>query len=401
MSSILTRLRFVSAGESHGPKLTAILEGAPAGFPIDIERIDEDLDQRQKGFGSGGRMQIEKDKAKVTAGVMAGLTTGGPIAIEIQNLDFENWRDKEITPMTTPRPGHADLTGAVKYGHGDLRLGLERASARETAARVAIGSVCKQMLDKFGMEIGGYVRSIGGVEADLFYEPVEDEYRQRFVTAKKSDLKCPEKKVESAMRTAISEAKEKKDTLGGVFEIVALNAPPGLGGYSEWDRRLDARLSMAVMSIQAVKGVEIGPAFLNTALSGTEVHDEIFAKEKKEIFRKTNRSGGIEGGITTGAPIVIRAAMKPISTTLSPRQSVDLSTFEPKAAAYERSDICAVPRAVPVGEAMIALVLADALFEKLGGDSFKEMEPRFGKLLRGRFSDFELDNSPWKFGYDD
>ncbi len=396
---MLIRLRFLDAGESHGPKLTAILEGAPAGFPIDAGSIDDDLKRRQKGFGSGGRMRIERDRVELTAGVTAGHTTGGPIAIEVQNRDFANWCDKDIAPMTTPRPGHADLTGSIKYAHRDLRLSLERASARETAMRVAVGAVLRQMLGEFGIEIGGYVCRIGHVEADLPADPAVSEYKRRFDAAKKSDLACPEEKAGKAMRAAVEEAIRQKDTLGGTIEVVVLNAPPGLGSYTQWDRRLEAGLAMAMMSIQAIKGVEIGPAFDNAAGSGTKIHDEIFLDSHGGLVRKTNRSGGIEGGITTGAPIVIRAAMKPISTTLNPLNSVNLATFKPEETTYERSDTCAVPRAVPVGEAMAAIVLADTLFEKLGGDSLEEMLPRFAKLNLGKGNEFKLHNKPWKFDY--
>ncbi len=399
--STLARLRFLDAGESHGPKLTAILEGCPAGFPIDPDRIDAELARRQRGFGSGGRMSIERDRVRITAGVTAGKTTGGPIAVEVENRDYENWREKDIPPMTTPRPGHADLTGATKYGHRDLRVSLERASARETTMRVAVGAILKQMLGEFGIEIGGYVLLIGDAGSNLSQDPGSDEYVRRFAASMNNDLACPDKTAAETMRSAIEEATKKKDTLGGVFEIVILNTPPGLGSYTHWDRRLEARLSMAMTSIQAVKGVEIGPAFENATRKGTEVHDEIYLEGEDGLARKTNRSGGIEGGITTGAPIVVRAAMKPISTTLTPLRSVNLATFEPGETTYERSDVCAVPRAVPVGEAMAALVLADALFEKLGGDSLEEMRPRFENLCRGNRGDFALDNTPWRFGYDD
>ncbi|MCP4604086.1 MAG: chorismate synthase [Proteobacteria bacterium] len=398
---MLVRLRFLDAGESHGPKLTGILEGVPSGFPIDSGRVDEDLQRRQRGFGSGGRMGIESDQVKITAGITDGHTTGGPIALEVHNRDYENWREKDIAPMTTPRPGHADLTGSIKYAHPDLRLSLERASARETAMRVAAGAILRQILGEFGIEIGGYVCRIGHVEATLSTDPDPKEYLKRFDAAKESDVACPDKKVGKAMQSAIEAAKKQKDTLGGIFEIVVLNAPPGLGSYTHWDRRLEARLAMAMTSIQAVKGVEIGPAFDNAEKSGTQVHDEIFLSSQGELVRKTNRSGGIEGGITTSGPIVIRAAMKPISTTLNPLRSVNLATFETEETTYERSDTCAVSRAVPVGEAMAAIVLADALFEKLGGDSLKEMRPRFKELSRGRSEDFELENTNWRFNYDD
>jgi chorismate synthase len=399
MMSVLKRLRFLDAGESHGPKLTAILEGFPAGVPIDVHKLNADLARRQKGAGSGGRMSIEKDRARLTAGVMAGKTTGGPISIEVINRDFANWRDRSIPPMNTPRPGHADLTGAIKFGHRDLRLSLERASARETTMRVAVGAICRQLLDSFGIVVGGYVRSIGEVAATLEADPTSDQFNARFAAAQTNDLACPEASVVQSMADAIDRARQQKDTLGGVFEVVLLNAPPGLGSYTHWDQRLEGRLAMAMMSIQAIKGVTFGSAFENTTKYGTEVHDEIF-ENKRTLYRKTNRCAGIEGGISTGQPIVVRAAMKPIATTLKPLASVDLSSFEAAKTTYERSDICAVPRAVPVGEAMTALIIADALIEKLGGDSLEEMLPRFAGLKKENHEDFNLDNRSWCFGYD-
>ncbi|MDJ0762686.1 MAG: chorismate synthase [Myxococcota bacterium] len=399
--TVLTRLRFLTAGESHGPRLTAILEGIPAGFPIDVDWIDADLARRQKTAGAGGRMRIESDRATLSAGVVSGKTTGGPIAVEIPNRDYKNWKDADISPMTVPRPGHADLSGAIKYGHPDLRLSLERASARETAARVAVGAICRQILDRLGIAVGGYVRRIGSVTADLAEHPDLALLQQWVDDAKASDLSCPDPTAADAMREAIDRARQSQDTLGGVIDVVVLGVPPGLGSYAHWDRRLEATLAMAVMSIQAIKGVEIGPAFENAGRSGTEVHDEIFLDKAGHLTRRTNRCGGIEGGMTTSAPIVVRAAMKPISTTLNPRKSVDLSEFTPSATTYERSDICALPRAVVVAEAMVAIVVADALLEKLGGDSLGEIEPRLAELSRGEQRDFNLDNAPWRFGYRD
>ena len=264
-------LRFLTAGESHGPGLTAIIEGLPAGLPILEESINQDLRRRQKGYGSGGRMRIEKDQARIRGGVLNGLSTGAPVALQIENRDWVNWRDKEIRPMTIPRPGHADLSGAVKYGYRDLRLALERASARETAARVAVGALCRRLLTEFGVTIGSYVVQIGRVAARLADDLA---YADRFAQAENSPVRCPESEASARMERCIREAMEAKDTLGGVFEIVALGVPPGLGSHVHWDRRLDARLMCAVGSIQAIKGVEIGPAFENAAKYGTEVHGE-------------------------------------------------------------------------------------------------------------------------------
>ncbi len=402
-------LRFLTAGESHGPSLTAILEGMPAGLSLSSADLDQDMQRRQKGYGSGGRMAIEKDAVRITAGVMDGQTTGGPVALHIENRDWaRSWRDKEIPPMTIPRPGHADLTGAIKYGYRDLRLALERASARETAARVAVGAVCRCLLAEFDILIGSYVVSIGEVVANL-PAPARHDTRQvylaRFEMAEANEVRCPDAEIAGRMQQTIFDTMQAKDTIGGVFEVVALGVPPGLGSFVHWDRRLDARLMGAVGSIQAVKGVEIGPAFENARLRGTQVHDEIFLEEPEDtenayLTRDTNRAGGFEGGITTGGAIVVRGAMKPISTTLVPLRSVDLATGQPASTRYERSDFCAVPRAAVVGEAMVAFVLADALIEKLGGDSLAEMHFRFDKLRRGRLDDLPMEGKAWKFGYE-
>ncbi|MGC9333773.1 MAG: chorismate synthase [Anaerolineae bacterium] len=386
-------LRFLTAGESHGPGLSAILEGLPAGLHLTEAEVNAQLARRQRGFGSGERMHIEQDRVRLTGGVLGGRTTGAPIAMQIKNQDWANWRDREIEPMTIPRPGHADLTGAIKYGYGDLRLALERASARETAARVAVGAVCRRFLAEFGIVIGSYVVQIGPVLARL---PGGMGYAQRFLLAEENDVRCPDTGQAQAMRDAIGEAMAAGDTLGGVFEVAGLDVPPGLGSHVHWDRRLDARLMMAVGSIPAVKGVEIGPAFENAARRGTEVHDEIWL-EGRQLIRRTNRAGGLEGGMTTGQPVVVRAAMKPIATTLIPLGSVDLAAGEPAETQYERSDICAVPRAAVVGEAMVAFVLADALIEKLGGDSLPEMQARLATLRRGSLDDMEMDDGTWRF----
>ncbi len=387
-------LRFLTAGESHGPSLTAILDGMPAGLPITPEIIDRELARRQKGYGSGGRMKIERDTVQILGGVMAGQTTGGPIALLVQNDDHIKWKGKAIEPMTAPRPGHADLTGAVKYGYRDLRLALERASARETTMRVAVGAVCKHFLAQFGILLGGYVASIGNVAAELDDMP----YEERFRLAEESDVRCPLDSAATRMRLEIEKTIHGRNTLGGVLEIVALNLPVGLGSFAQWDKRLEARLAMAVMSVQAIKGVEVGDAFANACLPGTQAHDPM-GLEGSSIQRLTNRAGGTEGGVSNGQPVVIRAAMKPIATTLTPQQTVDLAAGEDAPTKYERSDFCPVPRAVPILEAMVAFVLADALIEKLGGDSLNEMKPRFESLRKARLEDLQMDNTPhvyWK-----
>jgi chorismate synthase len=385
-------LRFLTAGESHGPSLTAILDGMPAGLSLKPDVIDRELARRQQGYGSGGRMKIEKDTVRILGGVMAGETTGGPIALLVENADHVKWKGKPIDPLTAPRPGHADLTGAVKYGYRDLRPALERASARETTMRVASGAVCKHFLSQFGILVGGYVASIGEVRADFGEMP----YEQRFHRAEESDVRCPVEEAAGKMRAEIEKTIHGKNTLGGVLEIVALNLPVGLGSFVQWDKRLEARLAMAVMSVQAIKGVEVGDAFENTKRMGTEAHDPI-TLQRSNVQRLSNRAGGTEGGISNGQPILIRAAMKPIATTLTPQQTVDLVIGENAPTQYERSDFCPVPRAVPILEAMVAFVLADALIEKLGGDSMGEMKPRFESLRKATLEDLQMDNSSHVF----
>ena len=397
-------LRFLTAGESHGPSLTAILDGMPAGLAITPDIINKELARRQQGYGSGGRMKIEKDTVQILGGVMAGETTGAPLALLVQNDDHVKWKGKAVEPMTAPRPGHADLTGAVKYGYKDLRPALERASARETTMRVAVGAVCKHFLAQFGIIVGGYVASIGEVTADLGDMP----YEKRFQRAEESDVRNPDPKSAQKMREEIEKAIHGKNTLGGVLEIVALNLPVGLGSFMQWDKRLEAKLAMAIMSVQAIKGVEIGDAFENAKRIGTEAHDPIqlqnteggMQNEKPSTFnlqRSTNRAGGTEGGVSNGQPIVIRAAMKPIATTLVPQQTVDLAKGENAPTKYERSDFCPVPRAVPILESMVAFVLADALLEKIGGDSLNEMKPRFETLRQATLEDLPMDNIPHIF----
>jgi chorismate synthase len=370
-------LRFLTAGESHGPCLTAIVEGLPAGLAVDVDAIDRDLVRRQGGYGRGQRMKIERDRVEILSGVIAGRTTGAPVALRVTNRDWANWRERwaagDLPRLGVPRPGHADYAGIVKYGLDDARPVLERASARETAARVAVGALAKLLLAAFSVAIGSYVTEIGGVIAQVPDLPPGE----LWALAQASDVCCPDGDAAEQMRAAIDAAREAGDSLGGVFVVAATGVPVGLGSHVHWDRRLDARLAAAVMSIPAIKGVEIGPAFLNARRSGTQVHDEFQVSDPKSqipnVTRTSNRAGGIEGGMSNGQPIVVRAAMKPIPTTVTPLRSVDLATGEEAATPYQRSDICAVPAASVVGEAMVAWVLADALIEKWGGDSLAEM----------------------------
>ncbi len=335
-------------------------------------------------------MKIEVDTANIISGVMAGTTIGSPIAIHIENKDHAKWKGKPVPPFTIPRPGHADLTGAVKYGFADLRPALERASARETAARVAVGAICKHFLRTFGILVGGYVIAIGEIISDCPQILLEE----RLTLAEASDVRCPDPVASDLMMQRIRQVMKERDTLGGIIEIVAVNVPAGLGSYVQWDRRLESRLGSAVLSVQAVKGVEIGPAFDNTRSLGTQVQDAIrLDEEHHKILRPTNRSGGIEGGISTGEPILIRAAMKPIATTLTPQLSVDLFKGEEVQTQYERSDFCPVPRAVPILEAMVSFVLADALLEKLGGDLLHENTINFEALRRAQLSDLPMDGN--------
>jgi len=385
-------IRFLTAGESHGAGLVAILEGFPAGLLISGEIIDHELSRRQRGYGAGPRMKIESDHAAIISGVMEGLSTGAPIALTIDNRDHTKWSGRAVEPFTTPRPGHADLTGAIKYGYNDLRPALERASARETAARVAIGAICKQLLTQFEIQIGGYVTSIGKITADVEDIPV----LQRLLQAEESPVRCPVPEAAMAMQAHIRKIMEARDTLGGIIEVIALGLPPGLGSHVHWDRRLEARLGAAVLSVQAIKGVEFGSAFKNSSLPGTKVHDAI-RLVGQQLSRPTNRAGGLEGGITNGMPLIVRAAMKPIATTLTPQETVDLATETETLTQYERSDFCPVPRAVPIIEAMVAFVLADALIDKLGGDSLQEMLPRYSKLVRAHSADLRMERKSHEF----
>jgi chorismate synthase len=366
-------LRLLTAGESHGSALIGIVEGLPAGLRVEPEAINRDLARRQIGVGRSARMRVEQDRVEILAGVMNGQTIGAPVALRIENRDYANWKDKVVPPQTIPRPGHADLAGALKYGLDDLRLVAERASARETAMRVACSALARMLLAEFGIAVGSHVLEIGGVRAEIPDAP----YPEIFARAQASDVCVAEAASSERIAARIQEVMRAKDTVGGVIEIVALNVPVGLGSHVHWDRKLDGRLAQAVMSIQSVKGVEIGPAFENAQKRGTEVQDEILPYPPLlgggGLGRGSNRAGGLEGGITNGMPIVIRAALKPIATTATPLHSVDLATGESALAQYQRSDFCHVPRACVIGEAMVAWVLADALLEKIGGDSLREM----------------------------
>lgn len=367
-------LRFLTAGESHGKALTAVIEGLPAGLPLSENDINPQMVRRQLGYGRSVRMNLETDTVEIASGVMGGETIGGPVALRIENRDV---RENE-PPLTRPRPGHADLVGAMKYGFSDVRRALERASARETAARVAVGAVCRRLLAGFSVTIFSHVVEIGGI-AIRNRPPRWEEIPE---LAEASELRCVDRDAEERMRSAIEDAKKRGDTLGGVFEVVALGVPPGLGSYVHWDRKLDGRLAQAVMSIHAVKGVEVGPGFEISRTPGSQAHDEIHYGRGKGFYRETNRAGGTEGGVTTGGPLVVRAAMKPLSTLMSPLQSVDLATKESITGAVVRSDVCSVPAAGVVGEAMVAYVLADAFLEKFGADTIADVRVAYDAYMK-------------------
>jgi chorismate synthase len=379
-------LRLLTAGESHGPCLISILDGLPSGLAISPEDIDVDLARRQDGYGAGPRMKLEHDRVQILAGVMEGRTTGAPVALMIENADHKNWKGRKISAMTIPRPGHADLAGAIKYGMNDLRPVLERASARETASRVAAGAVCRLLLATFGIKVGGYVSAIGNVSASIAGMSIET----CVDSALTDPVHCPDPGASRKMQSAIHQAMLDKDTLGGIIEVTATGLSPGLGSYTQWDKRLDARLGGVILSVPAIKGVEFGQAFENSTLVGTKVQDPILL-ENKRLVRPSNHDGGLEGGVTTGQPLIIRAAMKPIPTTLTPQPSVDLVSGDEVDTRYERSDFCPVPRAVVILEAMVAFVLADVLMEKLGGDTLDEMQQRFANLRKVSLEDLHMD----------
>ncbi|MFO7937103.1 MAG: chorismate synthase [Kiritimatiellia bacterium] len=385
-------LRYLTAGESHGPALNAILEGLPAGLNLDEDIIAIDLARRQSGAGSGDRMAIEKDRASILAGLMEGKTTGAPLSLLIKNRDHANWKGKSVAPYVTPRPGHADLPAAVKYGYDDVRPSLERASARETAARVAIGAVCRALLKVFGISVDGYVTAIAGINANSDLCDI-DELIER---ARRSKVQCPDERAAEKIERAIEVAHRDGETLGGIIEVVVRGLPAGIGSHVEPSRRLDVRLAAAIIGMNAIKGIEIGDAFANAAKSGTKAQDPIYLDGKK-LIRKTNRCGGIEGGISNGENVWLRAAMKPIPTTRKGQNTVDLSTGAKRIATYERSDICPVPRAVVVAESLVAFVIADALTEKLGGDSLEEMLPRFENLRKATIDDVKMSSGKHVF----
>jgi chorismate synthase len=374
----MSRLRWMTAGESHGPRLTALVEGVPSGMPLLAEDIDVDLARRQRGYGRGGRMKIETDQVEIVGGVRGGETLGSPIALSIVNRDHVSWVDRmspgplpvPAEPLSRPRPGHVDLAGGLKHDRHDLRDVLERASARETASRTAVGAVCRKLLRVAGIDVFAHVVSIGPVDTPPTSSSPED-IRGR---SRASDLACADPEAEARMKMAIRDAAHSGDTLGGVFEVVATGVLPGLGSHVQWDRKLDGRLAQALMSIQAIKGVEIGMGFMAARSAGSGVHDPIhYDGVARRFTRPTNRAGGLEGGITNGMPVVCRVAMKPIATLKKALASVDVRTKEPYQAAFERSDVCAVAAASVVGEAMVCIVLADALLEKFAGDSLREL----------------------------
>lgn len=361
--------RFLTAGESHGQCLTALLEGIPAGLKIDLNEINKQMARRQKGYGRGGRMAIETDKADILSGVRFGETMGDPITLRVMNKDWENWTDRMSvmgspagTKVTAARPGHADYVGIKKYNREDIRDILERSSARETAARVAAGAVARQFLAACGINIVSQVINIGGVKADTS----NTDYKT--LAPNDSDLNCNDAVAEAKMREVIREAGQAGDTLGGVFEVVVQNMPIGVGTHIQWDKRLDTRLAAAMMSIQAIKGVEIGDGFEYGNNPGSQMHDEMYYNEDKTVYRKTNHAGGIEGGMSNGEPIIIRACMKPIPTLMTPLHSIDIASKEEVLACKERSDVCAVQAASVVGEAMVALAITAAFCEKFGAD---------------------------------
>ena len=423
-------IRYITSGESHGKGLTAIIEGIPSNVELTIDFINKELSRRQMGYGRGGRMKIETDKSEILSGVRFGRTLGTPVALFIENKDWENWKEVmtpsppaplplgeggqrpgegKFSPVTRPRPGHADLSGAIKYNQRDIRNILERSSARETAARVAVGAVAKRLLDEFGIKVYSWVTEIGGIggkeqgarsKGSVYYSSLlasRSSLLELFDKAEGSDVRCPDPKATEAIKQRIDEARNNGDSLGGIFEIVVSGVPVGLGSHVQWDRKLNARLAMALMSIQAIKGVEIGLGFDAGRMPGSEVHDEIFYKispdpslpkrgksypplekgDKGGFYRKTNNAGGIEGGMSNGEDIVLRAVMKPIPTLYKPLKSVDIETKEIFEASIERSDICAVPAASVVGEAVVAIEIANAMLDKFGGDSLEEMKRNY------------------------
>jgi chorismate synthase len=385
-------MRYLTSGESHGPQLTTIIEGLPAGMPIEADDINEDLARRQKGYGRGRRMQIEKDRVSIVGGVRHGYTLGSPLGLVVENKDWTHWtKVMGIEPLSSgeeeevkrkisrPRPGHADLVGGMKYGHRDLRNVLERSSARETTVRVAAGSVAKKLLNLLGIEVVGHVLEIGGIKAEkVKYESIND-LKER---TEESPVRCLDGEAAAKMMNLIDEAKQNGDSIGGVVEVIVEGMPEGVGSYVHYDRKLDAKLARAIMSINAFKGVEFGLGFEMARKPGSEVHDEILWSEEKGYYRRTNRLGGFEGGMTTGMPIHIKGVMKPIPTLYKPLQSVDIDTKEPFKASIERSDSCAVPAASVVAEAVVAWELAAAITEQFNSDQFEKLHRDVETLRR-------------------
>lgn len=391
-------LRFLTAGESHGPALIGVIEGLPAGLTLTVEMLKQELLRRKIGYGRGDRQKIENESIEILSGVRFGKTIGSPVTLLIKNQDFENWqeimsvepRENQIEIQTeiqnsnlsdkrtvvVPRPGHADMAGGIKYGFDDMRNVLERSSARETAVRVALGAVSKELLKCLSIQISSRVVSIGDLVDQTVISCIED-----FKKSEDSQLRVLDPSVEDKIKARIDKAAQDGDTLGGIIEVVAWNVPVGVGSYVQWDRKIDGDIGQAFLSLNAIKGVEIGMGFQSARVSGRSVHDEYFLREGK-IESQTNRSGGITGGVTTGAPIVVRAAMKPLSTMKSPLQSVNVRTRTPALAHYERSDVCAVPSAAVIGESLLALVLANRLLEKFGGDSIEELSERVSSWRR-------------------
>ncbi|GER88315.1 chorismate synthase [Dictyobacter vulcani] len=384
--------RFLTAGESHGPCLTMIVEGLPAGLEVEKEIVDADLRRRQGGYGRGGRMKIEKDAIRFLSGVRHGKTLGSPITLQVENLDWVNWEERmnaapveaEMEPVTRVRPGHADFTGSVKYGHDDVRNVIERSSSRETASRVAVGGLCRQLLSQFGISVHSHVLSVAGVGYETPRGMTKEAYSEEMWRAvEESPMRTADAALTEKMIARILEAKRDGDTCGGVFEVVAFGVPIGLGTFSQWDRRLSTRVGMAMMSIPSVKAMEIGAGFETTRTTGSHVHDVLRREEDGSWSHPTNNAGGIEGGISNGEPIVVRVGVKPIPTLAHPLPSVDLATGENiDQSRYERSDVCVVPAAGVVGEAMLAIVLTEALLEKFGGDSIEETLRNYRSYLQ-------------------
>lgn len=385
-------MRFLTAGESHGPQLTAIIEGVPSGFNISIAKINDKLKKRQAGYGRGNRMKIESDKVQILSGVRDGKTTGAPITLVIENTDYANWKDimnvEEVTNQTKrvskPRPGHADLNGGIKYNLKDIRDVLERSSARETAIRVAVGELCSQLLDHFSINIFSHVINIGGIQSKSYQQLQLEEFMiAEFITCvEASDVRCFDSDISLLMKQEIDQAKRTGDSLGGIVEVIALGLPIGLGSHVHWDRKLDGKIGQAILSIQGFKGVEIGIGFGAANLPGSKVHDEILWSKEKGFYRSTNNAGGLEGGMTNGEPLIVKGAMKPIPTLYKPLNSVDIDTKDPFEATIERSDTCAVPAASIVAESVVAFEITKAFFEKFAGDSYDEIAANYRSYLK-------------------